>query len=282
MTTGPVASTRPVGHPGQNESVSAGILRTMLENPIDQGYRDATKAPDRPTWSRGLAAVLIVVLVAASFWAAKDLRGARLGTTSAGALLRAEVRSRLATQDALESEIASLNGQIEELRSEVLPADEDLLAGSALLAAHAGSIPVRGPGIVITLDDSAALTADQRVQDFDLQVIVNALWASGAEAIAIDGQRLSTTTAIRNAGEAVLVNLTPLAGPYTVEAIGDPSDLQVQLARTRAAGHLAVLRDTYGVSVAIDAAEDLELAAAPSRGLEYAVPLEGAGEDEAP
>lgn len=255
-------------------SVSAGALRALLKNPIDMGYTTEAHQAVRAPWQRVVAALLIVVLTAASLWAAKDLRRARVGASSANSLLRQEVVDDLAHQEDLQGQIAVLNSDILAARSDLLPLDADASADASQLGVLAGTLPVSGPGIVIGLDDTAAVNSAERIQDFDLQVLVNALWESGAEAVAVDGQRLSTTSAIRNAGEAVLVNLTPLTGPYVVEAIGDPTSLQVRLARTRAAGHLAVLRDTYGVSVSIDAADELVLPGAPSRGIEYAVPLE--------
>lgn len=268
------------GTPGALESASADALRRLLEDPLGGGYGTTTPA-DRPRWQRVAAAAVVAVLVAAALWAAKDLRGVRFGTSSAVELLREEARDALVTQDALAAEMAALASEVQALRSELLDTtDEALVAYARALGAVAGSEPVRGPGVTIVLDDSAALSSDQRVQDFDLQVLVNALWASGAEAIAIDGQRLATQTAIRNAGEAILVNLTPLTSPYTVEAIGNPTDLQVQLARTRAAGHLAVLRDTYGVTVTIGVAEAIELPAASAGLLEYALPVDAAPGDD--
>ncbi len=256
-------------------SASAAVLRQLLEDPIGGGY-GGRPPDDRTAGERLLAVVVIAILVAAAVWAAKDLRGVRFGTSSATDVLREQAREALTTQQALEEELAALQDEVRTLRSQLLdPADDDPLARARALGGAIGSEPVTGPGLTIVLDDQAAIRSDQHIQDFDLQVLVNALWASGAEAIAIDGQRLATQSSIRNAGEAILVNLTPLTSPYTVEAIGDPTDLQVRLARTRAAGHLAVLRDTYGVTVRIEATDVIKLpAAAGAAGLDYAVPLD--------
>ena len=60
----------------------------------------------------------------------------------------------------------------------------------------------------------------------DLQIIVNGLWGAGAEAIAINGQRLSSTAAIRFAGQAIIVDFRPLARPYVITALGDPQGMQ--------------------------------------------------------
>ena len=67
------------------------------------------------------------------------------------------------------------------------------------------------------------------MRDDDLQLVVNALWAAGAEAISINGQRLGPTTAIRFAGEAVLVDFRPVTNPYEISAIGDPDTLSLDV-----------------------------------------------------
>ncbi len=87
--------------------------------------------------------------------------------------------------------------------------------------------PVRA--IVVTCDDSPqAQTADGRVADTDLRVLVNGLWEAGAEAIAINGQRITATSAIRSAGSAITVNYTSLIPPYRVVVLGDPATLPVE------------------------------------------------------
>ncbi len=70
--------------------------------------------------------------------------------------------------------------------------------------------------------------------DIDLQILANGLWQAGAEAVAINGHRLSTLTAIRAAGEAITVDYRSLTRPYRVEAIGDPHTSQQQFVRDHA------------------------------------------------
>jgi uncharacterized protein YlxW (UPF0749 family) len=83
-----------------------------------------------------------------------------------------------------------------------------------------------GSGVEIRLSDShrAAKAENDReslsVHDVDLQLVVNALWAAGGEAVAVNGQRLVATSPIRAAGETITVNFRPLVPPYKVEAIG--------------------------------------------------------------
>jgi uncharacterized protein YlxW (UPF0749 family) len=97
----------------------------------------------------------------------------------------------------------------------------------------AGLMEAVGPGIQITLTDSTKHAAipgspidlDDYVHDSDIVSVVNELRAAGAEAIAVNGQRVGASTAIRCVGPVIQVNLVPLAPPYIIQAIGDPNTL---------------------------------------------------------
>ena len=75
-----------------------------------------------------------------------------------------------------------------------------------------GMLLVSGPGVLIVVDDCPRPAADarDRVLDIDLQVLANGLWEAGAEAVAINGHRLSNLTAIRSAGDAITVDYRSL------------------------------------------------------------------------
>ena len=99
-------------------------------------------------------------------------------------------------------------------------------------------------------DGQDSTGSDQgRVLDRDLQIVVNGLWAAGAEAIAINGERLTSLSAIRSAGQAILVDYRPLVPPYVIEAIGDPTRLQAGFADDIAGPYVQSLEDNYGVRV---------------------------------
>ena len=119
-------------------------------------------------------------------------------------------------------------------------------------------------------DTTGQVSPENRVQDIDVQIVVNGLFASGAEAIAVNGQRLTALSAIRNVSIAILVDDVPLSSPYRIEAIGDPRSLQTSFARTTAADHLTLLGSTYDIGVATSTADDLTLAGAGSTRLRYA------------
>ncbi len=99
----------------------------------------------------------------------------------------------------------------------------------------AGVLPVFGPGVVVSLDDSKKATKPGEnpnlylIHDDDLLKVINELWAAGAEAIAINDQRLIASSEIRCAGPTVSVNNTRFSPPYVIRAIGDPKSLEASL-----------------------------------------------------
>ena len=120
-------------------------------------------------------------------------------------------------------------------------ADETALSGQqaetdarkAELAAAdlaAGRVDVHGAGVKVTLDDSGLAKApsgnvnDLVIHSQDVQAVVNALWVAGAEAIAINGQRLVSTSAVLCVGNTLLLNGTVHSPPYVVTAIGAGRD----------------------------------------------------------
>ena len=87
--------------------------------------------------------------------------------------------------------------------------------------------------------------------DRDLQIVVNGLWAAGAEAIAINGQRLTARSAIRSAGQAILVDFRPLVAAVRRQRGRRPGGLQTRFAAGSAGAYLRALRDNYGIRAAI-------------------------------
>ncbi|HEX7743998.1 MAG TPA: DUF881 domain-containing protein, partial [Micromonosporaceae bacterium] len=147
-------------------------------------------------------------------------------------------------------------------------------------AAAAGLARVRGDGLVVLLADAPAEsdavtgaggTNLGRVRDTDLQAVANALWSVGAEAIAINGQRLTATSTIRAAGGAILVDFQPVLGPYEVSAIG-PGRLASRFQDTDTFRLLRRLAEQYGMDVRVRSVEDLVLPAAGEPQLRYATP----------
>jgi uncharacterized protein YlxW (UPF0749 family) len=103
------------------------------------------------------------------------------------------------------------------------------------MAAVAGSRGLDGPGVIVTLGDSNLARSpsgdpnDLVIHERDIQTLVNALWAAGAEAVGLNGHRLTSASAVRCAGNTLLLHGTVQSPPYEVVAIGDPEALRDSL-----------------------------------------------------
>ncbi|WP_298457576.1 DUF881 domain-containing protein [uncultured Cellulomonas sp.] len=263
------------------------LLNEVMHRPLDPGYAEATErrrrgeAPALPAWRRALLAAVAVALGVAMTTAASTLRAPRPEAVQARTLLTAQIAESSAAADALQTRTDAMSREIAELRTEALSAqDPALLETLARDELTSGTAAVTGPGLRLTLADAPVVEGDPdgadldfRVQDVDVQVVVNGLWAAGAEAVAIDGQRLTVLTAIRTAGSAILVDLAPLSSPYVVEAIGDPTAMQTAFARTAAGQHLSSLQNTYGITSRVSAEDALALPGSSRTRLRFAEPV---------
>lgn len=275
----------PKGPVPRRPDASMSLLLEAATNPLDAGYAEAA-ARRRHPHARARRSPVVTAVVAAvavalgigTVWAGRELRAPEPEVLQARSVLEAEIADRNADAQALADDNARLAAEVDALSASALTgAGRDVLDAIATQGAVAGTVAVAGPGLAVTLTDSpraatAAEYADERVQDLDLQVLANGLWEAGAEAIAVNGQRLTAVSAIRSAGEAILVDLMPLVGPYRVEAIGDPATMETALARTAAASHLALLQSTYGIGVQTSRQDELRLPASPVPTLRYATP----------
>ena len=195
---------------------------------------------------------------------------------------RAELTERIESSSI---ELGVTNQRVDELAAEVQAIREGALAGTvsdqqlaaqvSALEARVGGSPVTGPGLTVTLTDGPPSPAEEggpdlaRVLDADVQLVVNGLFASGAEAVAVNGQRVTALSPIRSAGEAILVGFRPLTPPYEIAAVG-PSSLGSAFGASRARQELAGLSAAYGIGVDVDTAEELTVPARADLQVRYA------------
>jgi uncharacterized protein YlxW (UPF0749 family) len=255
------------------------LLREVMERPLDPGYAVAARRRTEgasPT-RRGVVLTLVLALVCGALTARAiaELRRPQPGAAQAQAALQQEIRRRGSALDSEQQALDQLRAQVAQLQRQALGSrgGDALAEQGQLLELLSADVPVTGPGLKITMDDApsaqtggdgadpraAAGKGEDRVLDRDLQIVVNGLWAAGAEAIAVNGQRLTARTAIRYAGQAILVDFRPLVPPYSISAVGDPSGLQTRFAAGSAGEYLQGLRDNYGVRAAIVSSTNLEL-----------------------
>jgi uncharacterized protein YlxW (UPF0749 family) len=278
-----VARHAPSLAPERQVDASMTLLNELQRRPLDPGYAEAARRRALTGKGHGTVARVVSVVLAAGLGigvaaAALSLRRPTADDRQARQLLEDEVSERKDAVEGLEAANAQTAAQIAALQEAALQGeDPQLLESTRRWAVASGLGTVTGPGLRVVLTDAEAAAdedpedLDLRVQDVDLQVLVNGLWAAGAEAIAVNGQRVGATTAIRSAGSAVLVDLVPLVGPYTVDAIGDAGAMQADLARSSAGQHVAMLHATYGIGLEMTSQRELRLPPSPVTGLGSAV-----------
>lgn len=197
-----------------------------------------------------LRAVTLLICVFAGFMMAtsaiasrgNDLRPTR--TTELAGLVRAES----GRADGLAGRAADLRAEVDDLTSRRADATgDDSSADLAPATERAASTPVSGPVVSVTLTDAPmsvqppGVDADLLVvHQQDIQAVVNALWAGGAEAMTIQGQRVSSRTGIKCVGNTVVIHGVPYAPPYVIAAIGDQDALEKSLHED---SYLALYRD---------------------------------------
>jgi uncharacterized protein YlxW (UPF0749 family) len=258
------------------------LLTEVMQRPLDPGYAAAAERrrlagaePSRPLGRAVLVLVLVLIgLLTAA--AVLTLRAPQPEAASAKTALLERIRSettaadkRQSTNDALRVSNDKAQASLLRLQARGSLADEIQLLGTV-----SGSLAVQGPGLKVTLHDApgSAPTADEnprqqdqsaqgRVLDRDLQTVVNGLWAAGAEAISINGQRLTALSAIRSAGEAILVDFRPLSPPYVVSAVGPPDSMRATFADGAGGRYLHSLADNFGIESDITPSSSLSLPA---------------------
>lgn len=268
------------------------LLNQVMDHPLDEGYEEAAarraagRAPARPGGVRlWLAAGLVLVATVVTLGAA---------TTRASAPAAAQERAELVERvddgteevERLQVDVDALRDYVAELRRASLQEEGGRTA--ELTALLAGAIAVTGPGLELVVDDAegageglgggprdgGGFADTGRLRDRDLQRIVNGLWEAGAEAVAVNGQRLTALSAIRAAGDAVLVDNRPLVPPYTLHAIGDGEALRTAFEDSAGGSALTSLREHYGIRAALAVKEELRLPAASRLNLRRATPLQ--------
>jgi uncharacterized protein YlxW (UPF0749 family) len=182
----------------------------------------------------------------------------------------------IAIVESLEEKRERLETQLEALRAEVAALDEQEATRQGLQASYnaelsslrmlAGLEPVRGTGLVVTLEDNPRPPENGSdinnyiIHDYDVRSIINALWAGGAEAVAVNDERLVQSTAVRCVGTTILVNNARLGVPFVISALGDPTTMQRSLDTDSDA---SMLLDDYsrafGLKTGVERRDDISL-----------------------
>ncbi|MEU8779741.1 DUF881 domain-containing protein [Streptomyces sp. NPDC048606] len=269
--------------PPARPDASMSLLTHVMDHSLDEGYAEATarrEADGTAGLPRTLKAKLALAagLVLAAMVVTLGAAQARI----AAPVLAKERQELIQRVERADARADGLERDIERLRSEVADRQRAVLKQpggeqARLVAALSGATEVRGPGVRLEVDDakgssssgggpreSSGFSDTGRLRDRDMQRIVNGLWQSGAEAISINGQRLTALSAIRAAGDAILVDNRPLVPPYEVLAIGDKKRLGTAFQDSLDGQYLHVLQESYGIRSKLSPADALVLPAASS------------------
>lgn len=268
------------------------LLVDVMTNTLDEAYaeRAAARAAERsrtpglvvptaptPTVRRGriLGVAALVLLGLLTGTAVSQVRERAADSAGLRDGLAAEVGARAGEGDRLAAEASALRTLVSATRDAVLGVDAAGRAAAEAVRAlelAAGTTPVTGPGVRLTVDD-APVGGDgaeapelrgggpdvSRVNDRDLQSVVNGLWAAGAEAVAVNDVRLSSRSPISSAGEVVLVDFEQLSPPYVVTAVGRPADLEVGFLDGLAGRTLQALAQATGITWSLERSDELSL-----------------------
>ncbi|MFB7058218.1 DUF881 domain-containing protein [Streptomyces vinaceus] len=270
--------------PPARPDASMSLLTHVMDHSLDEGYAEASarrEADGTAGLPRTLKAKLALAagLVLAAMVVTLGAAQARI----AAPVLAKERQELIDRVQRADEHADGLERDIERLRADVASRQREALKQHGgdqgqLVALLSGATEVQGPGLKLVVDDAkgsssggggkprenAGFSDTGRLRDRDMQKIVNGLWQSGAEAISINGQRLTALSAIRAAGDAILVDNRPLVPPYEVLAVGDKKRLGTAFQDSADGQYLHALQENYGIRATLSPADALRLPAASS------------------
>lgn len=175
---------------------------------------------------------------------------------------------------AKETQLAQLQRQVQQLTDEAATRNGDVAAlqGQAQTGTvSAGLTALTGPGVEIVLNDAptrpdGALPPNARPDDLvihqsDVQAVVNAVWAAGADGVAVMDQRLIATSAVRCVGNVLLLRGRTYSPPFVITAVGDAAAVRAQLAASPEVGLLQQAVDAFGLTFTVRARSSVSVPA---------------------
>jgi uncharacterized protein YlxW (UPF0749 family) len=255
--------------------VTLPLLTLITQQSLDEDYlhvaeRKATGGvPSAPRGRPHRTAALVVAVfgIMATTAAVQTSRNASVDDASRATLI-SQINAKRGTLSRLQDAIVrarELNTGLQDQLTAVTRTEQSAVARTERLEVRTGFVPVTGQGVRITVDDAPDGDETQKVKDEDLALLVDGLWTAGAEAISINGQRLTALSGIRNASVATNVNGNPLAPPYTVLAIGDTRTLQANLLDSSHGLQFFQLAEGLGFPYELHNEDSVTLPAAPEK-----------------
>ncbi len=265
------------------EHVTTPLLTLITTRSMDEDYAHVAEkraasgqAPaqgSRPHWASLVAIAALGVM--AAIVAVQTDREAEVNELSRAALVE-QITSRRDQLRDLQGQVAQLSATNQDVAASSTRLQEQLdeintrVRRAELVTGYA---PVRGPGVRMTVDNREGVDVNDEIRDEDLAYLVDGLWEAGAEAIAVNDQRLHVLGGIRNTSRAIHVNGRPINAPYVVEAIGDPRTLEAGLVQTSQGQEWFTLVNFFEFVYRSENVDDIRLPAAPDRALRDVIEL---------
>jgi uncharacterized protein YlxW (UPF0749 family) len=258
--------------------VTTPLLSLVTEQALEEDYRSvaARRARDgavpEPPRTRLVAAATVVVFgVLVSVAAVQNSRNAEVDDAGRATLVAriTEAKGDLEDRRARIADLTRDNRALAESVTTLTTSRQQIQSRLRRLQVATGYYPVTGPGVRVVVDDNPDGGEIEQVTDADLAKLTDGLWEAGAEAIAVNDQRLNPLGSIRNVGTAIHVNTVPLSPPYVVRAIGDDRTLQADLLATSHGAEFFALAQQLGFVYSMDNVSELSLPAARQRRLSY-------------
>jgi uncharacterized protein YlxW (UPF0749 family) len=272
--TEPVRGAR---RPPLPEHVTTPLLTLITQQALEEDYRSVAERRSlrpgvEPPRTRLLAiAALLVLGVLVGVAAVQNSRNEAVDDAGRATLIAQieQAREELSDTQAAIADTTRDNRALTDNLTSLTAARQTATSRLRRLQVATGYYPVTGEGVRIVVDDPPDAGEIEKVNDADLAKLVNGLWEAGAEAIAINDQRLNPLGAIRNVSIAIHVNTVPQSPPYVVRAIGDTRTLQADLLATTHGAEFFAVAQQLGFGLDVDNVEELSLPAARQRRLQY-------------
>jgi uncharacterized protein YlxW (UPF0749 family) len=249
-------SGRPDDDPVLPEHVTQPLLALITQRSLDADYEHVAarrraggqSASVHPVPRRTAGLVLLVFGLLVTVAAVQTSRNASASDASRASLID-QINVRRQGLNDLQQQLNQEEKRVLGLQAKLNDLSTQEKAGQARierLQGRTGFGAVRGPGIQVTVNSAPDSGDDQLVRDSDLTLLADALWAAGAEAISVNGQRLNVLGAFRNVGIQVLLNAQPINPPYVFDVVGNPDTLPADLLSSSIGEKWYTLKDSLG------------------------------------
>lgn len=231
---------------------------------------------------------LLIGLLLAVQWRSASTHNQPASRESTRQQVSASIQQFESEQTTLKQQVGGLRAQLTNLQQQSAVNQDSLGNAKQVLQDQqiaAGLVPLRGPGVVISFDDSQVQNIPEGedlaryiIHEYDLRDGINTLLGAGAEAISLNGERLVGSSSVYCVGSTIIVNSTRLSPPYVITAIGDRAKLADAMQTAPQMSKFLQRKILYDVQMQVDSRAEVyvpEYKNAPA--FKYATPTDAKG-----